>query len=585
NVFLMNTAFTAGTNSDAGNLVLEKESFYDEIKLLKDQENSINIAIGHHPISYFVEADQQKIWNLFNDFNIDFYLCGHLHKGAYVFNLSGERTIPTYQCGSGRVDNYATVTFLVGELDIEKRSGKLVSYKWMPNEECWTIGGMNGRRSISGEMDIALERQIGKAPEFEGIAMYKESERKFVVTHNTNIKPVSYFVGREKELQDLRQKIEGGCKTVMVSGMGGIGKTHICRKLFDEYYTKHEKGEDELFRHIGYIEYNGNMDSSLMECLRYKTQDTPKLNKEAAWRELEYLASGGKILLFVDNVDKSISEDPSLKKLENIPCTIILTSRQISFSDAFKSYQIGFLDRKQCIEIFKTIRFEDSGININEEEKRDLEYVIEKLAGRHTITVELLAHLAKTKLWTVKKLREELENKGFRLVFHKDGGLINIQESYEKLYSLSKLTQAEQNIMEAFSVFPYIPLAAQTCNEWLLTDAGVSEDNDILMGLYQKGWLQLDKESYALHPVFAQIIFERYKPEEEKHHGLIEACRKCLEIPQSGSALECQKFIPFAENISERLIRENSMEQADFTFDIAYLLSYIAEYKKAEELY
>ncbi|MDE7201558.1 MAG: tetratricopeptide repeat protein, partial [Lachnospiraceae bacterium] len=128
-------------------------------------------------------------------------------------------------------------------------------------------------------------------------------------------------------------------------------------------------------------------------------------------------------------------------------------------------------------------------------------------------------------------------------------------------------------------------MAAETCNEWLLADAGVSEDNDILMGLYQKGWLQLDKESYALHPVFAQFIFERYKPEEEKHHGLIEACRKYLEISPSGSALECQKFIPFAENISERLIRENSTEQADLRFDIAYLLSYIAEYKKAKELY
>ncbi|MDE7201557.1 MAG: hypothetical protein K2O91_06515 [Lachnospiraceae bacterium] len=468
----MNTAFTAGTNSDAGNLVLEKECFYDEIKLLKDQECSINIAIGHHPISHFVEADQQKIWNIFNDFNIDFYLCGHLHKGAYDFDSSGERIIPTYQCGSGRVDNYATVTFLVGELDIEKKSGKLVSYKWMPNEECWTIGGIDGRRAISGEMDIALERQMGKAPEFEeedvdkvkgpyagrdlSVAMYKESERKFVVTHNTNIKPVSYFAGREKELQDLRQKIEEGCKAVLVSGMGGIGKTQICRKLFEGYYTRHNKGEDELFRHIGYIEYNGDMDSSLMECLKYKTQITPELNKEAAWRELVHLASEGKFLLFVDNVDKSISEDPSLKKLETIPGAIILTSRQTSFSDEFESYQIGFLDRKQCMEIFKTIRFEGSGMNITAEEMQDLEYIIEKLAGRHTITVEFLAHLAKTKLWTVKKLREELEKKKFRLVFHKGGELINIQESYEKLYSLSKLTQAEQNIMEAFSVFPYM---------------------------------------------------------------------------------------------------------------------------------
>jgi len=419
------------------------------------------------------------------------------------------------------------------------------------------------------------------------ITMYQEPEREFVVTHKTDIKPVSYFSGREKELQDLRQKIEEGRKAVLVSGMGGIGKTHICRKLFEEYYIRHEKGEDRLFSHIGYIEYNDDMDSSLMECLRYKIQDNPALNKEAAWKELESLASSGKFLLFVDNVDKSITEDLGLKRLETIPCAIILTSRHTSFSDEFKSYSIGFLGMEQCMEIFRAIRFENSERKLNAEEIRDLAYVIETLAGRHTITVELLAHLAKTRIWTVKKLREELEEKGFRLVFRKNGELVNIQESYEKLYDLSRLTEAEKNIMEAFSVFPYIPLAVEICNEWLLDDAGVGEESDILMGLYQKGWLQLDmvQESYALHPVFAQFIFDRCKPKREKHYGLIKACRKCMEIPEREFSLECQKYIPFAENIAEKLIKENNIEKADFISSIAYLLCYMAEYKKAEGLY
>ena len=158
NIFLMNTAFTAGTDEDDGKLILEKDSFYEEIKQLKDQESCINIAIGHHPISCFMSGNQEKIWNNFNDFNIDFYLCGHLHKGAYDYDLSGGRTIPTYQCGSGRVDNYATVTFVIGELDMDTKKGKLISYKWLTNEECWTIGGIDGRRAVSGEMDIALER-------------------------------------------------------------------------------------------------------------------------------------------------------------------------------------------------------------------------------------------------------------------------------------------------------------------------------------------------------------------------------------------------------------------------------------------
>lgn len=186
NVFMMNTAFTAGTNNDEGNLVLVKDSFYEAIKPLKDQEGCINIAIGHHPIPAFVEDDQRIIWNLFNDYNIDFYLCGHMHKGAYDFDLSGERNIPTYQCGSGRVDDYATVTFFVGELNTENNTGELESYRWLPKEECWTIGGIEGRRAISGKMGISLERRLRETSEFEDVD--EDEFRRFMMKFHEKLK-------------------------------------------------------------------------------------------------------------------------------------------------------------------------------------------------------------------------------------------------------------------------------------------------------------------------------------------------------------------------------------------------------------
>lgn len=69
------------------------------------------------------------------------------------------------------------------------------------------------------------------------IILFQDSERKFVVTHNADIKPVSYFTGRETELQELRQRIEEGRKPVLVSGMGGIGKTQICRVISKRVVT------------------------------------------------------------------------------------------------------------------------------------------------------------------------------------------------------------------------------------------------------------------------------------------------------------------------------------------------------------
>lgn len=414
--------------------------------------------------------------------------------------------------------------------------------------------------------------------------MFQDSEREFVVTHNANIKPVSYFTGREVELQELRQRIEAGRKSVLVSGMGGIGKTHICRKLFEEYVEKHANDENVPFHHIGYIEYSEDIGNSLQNGLKYKQQENPEANHEAAWKELEYLASDGKLLLFVDNVDKPMREDAGLQRLNSIPGALILTSRQASFSDEFEPYRIGFLSTEQCKEIYEKIRFDGSGGNVKPEEVQNLMYIIETLAGRHTITVEFLAHLARTKLWTVKRLREELEQKGFRLQFRKNGELINIQEEYEKLYDLFKLTEAEQNILEAFSVFPYIPLSAETCNEWLLSDAGVSEDDDMLMGLYQKGWLEFElaQESYVMHPVFARFIYGKRRPNAEKHLGLIKTCQGRIKIPDDNYLLECKKYLPFAESIIEKIDMEKSMEQVGFINMIALLLKCSGEYKEAE---
>lgn len=385
-----------------------------------------------------------------------------------------------------------------------------------------------GQNIDSNLRESSVEKYVGgNENNYYYGATDREAERAFVVTHNVNTRPVSYFTGRETELQELRQRIEEGRKSVLVSGMGGIGKTHICRKLFEEY--QNNKGDNRLFSHIGYIEYNGDMNSSLQECLVYHRQSDPELDKQAAWRELECLASNGKLLLFVDNVNVSVGADPGLKRLKYLPGAIVLTSRRTSFSREFEPIRIGFLDTEQCRKIYAKIRFEEDGIRLKEEEIPILDDIIEKLAARHTITVEHLAHLALTRGWSIKTLQHHLQNSGFQLEYiNEEEELVNIQKSYEVLYDLSQLTDAEQNILEAFSVFPYIPLEKEICEQWLLADAKVREDNHVLFGLYRKGWLQFDKEqeSYALHPVFAQFIYQKCKPSLEEHQGLIGECQK-----------------------------------------------------------
>ena len=61
------------------------------------------------------------------------------------------------------------------------------------------------------------------------------------------------------------------------------------------------------------------MGSSIQKCLKFKEQENPEQNQEAAWKELEYLAADGKLLLFVDNVNVPLGEDVGLERLKQIP--------------------------------------------------------------------------------------------------------------------------------------------------------------------------------------------------------------------------------------------------------------------------
>lgn len=201
NVVLLNTSLTAGLDDDEGKLLIDKDKFFEVMKGLKDQEDCLNIVLGHHPITWFTMQNQNIIFNNFNDYNVDIYLCGHVHKAGYKYDLSGQRIIPTYQCGGGVVDDYATTTYMIGEIDLVSKRGELVSYKWLQSEECWTQGGTDGRRAVSGKIKIVLER-FKECTDVE-VEVNEDEFRRFIINFhekinanlitNSNIDPKDVF--------------------------------------------------------------------------------------------------------------------------------------------------------------------------------------------------------------------------------------------------------------------------------------------------------------------------------------------------------------------------------------------------------
>lgn len=401
--------------------------------------------------------------------------------------------------------------------------------------------------------------------------------RGFIVTHTSDIKPTSHFMGRKSELADLRTNAEEGRKSILVSGMGGIGKTHICRQLFKEYHERHLRKESLPFQHIGYIQYDGNMDSSLVSCLIYPKPADQAAQVEAAWHELSLLADKG-LLLFVDNVSNSIGGDPSLLKLCSLPSPVILTSRLKYFDsqNAFELYPIDSLPLEECRKLYLKITGDTP------DHQQALDEILDIRAARHTLTVELLARTAASNEWDILTLLDKLKSNGFQLTYEDGDQTVALMDAYEKLFILSALNDAEINILEAFSLFPYLPLHKDTCTAWLLPDAGEKASGSIFQKLYRKGWLQYERNlGYQMHPVLSHFIFEYKKPTWKPHQGLLVSCHHAMTIPQNGDISLCRKYLPYIESLNNKLQTTEQPEFAIFFSTFAYLLNYLAEFNKA----
>lgn len=127
---------------------------------------------------------------------------------------------------------------------------------------------------------------------------------------------VDYLFGREHDIEKIEEAVLHRGK-VMISGVGGIGKTELVKR----FLLKLEEGSS--IREIACIPYdNHDLRGSIKQALEQEC------SIENVWMEIQRIAenAGEDLLLVVDNVEQ-VGKDEYLSKLGNLPCRILVTSR------------------------------------------------------------------------------------------------------------------------------------------------------------------------------------------------------------------------------------------------------------------
>ena len=303
-------------------------------------------------------------------------------------------------------------------------------------------------------------------------------------------RPEIGLVGRDSVVQKVRAMLDDTELFVLVSGLGGIGKTavmqEICNDILEDGISKN---------HVAWITCGDSLEDDLL-ALRDPLGVPKGLGMEKAYKAAigELQSFDGTLYLFMDDMAR-MPDGRELGILNSLRPNvhIMITSRHEI--GRVRKIDLTELEQDSAIKMFYGYYEYDKEAKYREDAR-----IIVESVNRHTFLVELLAKAANRSFDTLDVFRRELEEKGFfevsgaRLTSAHDENL-TIEESVRKLYGISELSPEQERIMSLFTIFTPEKVIYGKAVEW----AGFDE-NDV-EGLVRLGWLARTEGGYVIHQI------------------------------------------------------------------------------------
>lgn len=388
-------------------------------------------------------------------------------------------------------------------------------------------------------------------------------------------RPKSTFVNRT-EIGKLINEIEKNENYIVVLGIGGIGKTELCKKIFWDYLNNRISNSVSF---LAWINYTSDLQTSLLNAFPNfinQSQPTEKCIDDLC----KYLNSlGTSLLMFIDNANKTQVEDNFMSIIKRLSCRIVITTRVDIFSEK-ETLRLGEMTDEECQELFYN-NFR------NEIPKEKTGYVSDLIAlcSKHTLTIELIAKTANNFDGGIDELYLQLIKTNFKIPALNqkvtfDEYEMTIIEHLKKLFSLVKLNDTCRNVLLRLSLMPYNRYSQSNLLKWK-----IANNNEQFIILITFGWLSSEYDSkISMHPIVAQVISNVVKITYKKFIRTIEAMTEELEINQSTQYYSLFETAIVAEHMSLSLNFKTEL-YANFLSNIGVILCKSEERERAINLY
>ncbi|MCL2036298.1 MAG: tetratricopeptide repeat protein [Oscillospiraceae bacterium] len=398
--------------------------------------------------------------------------------------------------------------------------------------------------SMNGRLENIDKNTTDILAHLEHIAPSKRYPK--VVTRESAPTPSHYFVGREAELADIKHQLADNRKLMLVNGMGGIGKSEICKKLFHELDVPH----------VGWVVFDGNIQKTLHG--KFTAIDETDFDENVRKTVVHINELGAELLLFIDNMNVPSEED--WRTIDTLSCNIIITSR-LTDVDRIKPITIGKLSEELCVSLYKDILGRSCDDEIVNELVKKADYL--------TIVVGLLAKTARESGDSDSELLDKLNKCGFSLhEITDDVDGKTFKQHMQKLFDVSEVKDEDEfHILKMFSLFPPIPLDAKIAKRWFDLP-----NLNVLNRLAKRGWLFKSESGFYMHHVISDIVRFENMPTYDDCAGLVDKINEDLRIGNKVFTT-LLGILPFAVNVARWLEGDENSQRED---NFATLLSRIA---------
>ena len=305
---------------------------------------------------------------------------------------------------------------------------------------------------------------------------------------------VSSFTGREQELSVLQEAIHSSAAPLIVSGMGGIGKTQLVLRAAELLREEYD---------FYFVPFRGSVRSTLLslpvENLAREVPDEAgflqRLPDDEVYRKILSCIRNGyaeNTILIIDSFDAvsdedtpSLQYDPDFAELAALPVRLVFTSR--CRFEGLRNISVIELEDASIMHLLQKAFPEDS---------EEALQAIADAAGKHTLTLDLIVRSARE---SKGKLSANKVLQNLRSGAQESSSVF---ENLKQIFKASALSKTAKSVMACAQLFPQggirsdLLVTILSSAQWLTATQ-----------LERSGWLRFDAYSslWSVHPLVKAV--------------------------------------------------------------------------------